>query len=514
MKTTRPVPYSWAEIQQKLGLKPVATPAPARHPRRHVPHFDSASIPELMDRQCADGERTQVLITLAGALFAKGFSLDDCTELCHQWNARNIEPLESNKIDNTCASLQQTDRRNHPERYAHLIDSTPLFDLSAGRIDRYLATDPPLRRWLIKDLLVLSKAAAIIAPGGSSKSQWLLQLAVGVASGVPVADHWEIGERGSALVFFAEDDEDEIHRRLKRITDHLKLEGHGAALQGIEDRLHVFSTIGVDTLLTRRESSGEVTRTGIGERILKMAEQLTNLRLIVFDPASRFRGGEENSNEDATRFVEALETVAKQTGATVLIAHHTNKTSYSPDYEPGQGASRGASALTDGLRWQMNLGRLSAEQLKSIGVPKEQSGRYVAATVTKTNYSSIPAPVLLERLDDGYLSAVSPTQAQQRAQTQAILAILKLLAAQPKPISARRLEDHFGGLSGPLRRSKPDVRELLKVAVQRGILSGGERKPLTITALGDLMLQSGVAQTEDASGQLKKRPPEKNQSNQ
>ena len=505
--------YTWDELATRLGLPTATDLARPGSPGAGVP-TTGTSIPELLVRKCADGERTHHLTKLAGALFAKGFSLRETTGMCSIWNAANHEPLDEDKVVETVESIQRTDRRNHPERFAHLIDSTPLFDLSAGRIDRYLTTNPPRRRWLIKDLLVLGKAAAVIAPGGSSKSQWLLQLAVGVASGVPVADQWEIGERGSALVFFAEDDNDEIHRRIKRITDHLKLEGHGAALQGIEDRLRIFSTIGVDTLLTRRESSGEVTRTGITERILKMAEQLTDLRLIVFDPASRFRGGEENSNEDATRFVEALETLAKQTGATVMIAHHTNKTSYIPDYEPGQGASRGASALTDGLRWQMNLGRLSAEQLKSIGVPKEHGGRYVAATVTKTNYSSIPAPVLLERLDDGYLSAVSPTQAQQRAQTQAILAILKLLAAQPKPISARRLEDHFGGLSGPLKRSKPDVRELLKVAVQRGLLSGGERKPLTITALGALMLQSGVAQTEDASGQLKTRPPEKSQSNQ
>ena len=505
-------PYSWAEIEQKLGLPPITQSKPVQAKRPNLTGHNTTSIPELMQRQCVDGERTHHLITLAGALLAKGFSQDGCISMCHLWNSQNIEPLEDDKIETTCASISKTDMRNHPERYAHLLDSQPLFDLSAGRIDRYLASNPPPRRWILKDLVVLGKAAAIIAPGGSSKSQWLLQLAVGVASGLPVADHWEDGEPGSVLVFFAEDDEDEIHRRLKRITDHLTMEGPAQELQGIEDRLYIYSTIGKDTLLTKRDTSGEVSSTGIVQGILQMAEKINNLKLIIIDPASRFRGGEENSNEDATRFVEALETLAKRTGATVMIAHHTNKGSYSQDHEPGQGASRGASALTDGLRWQMNLGRLTPAQLSAIGASKEQSGQYLAATVTKTNYSAFPAPVLLECLDRGYLTAISAAQSQQCTQTQAILGILgilRVLAAQQKPITTRRLEEDHGGVGGALKRPKHEIRGIVKLAVQRGLLSGGERKPLTITALGTTMLNRPQTDAENASQPSKKTPPQK-----
>ena len=502
-------PYSWADIEQKLGLPPITELKPVQVKPQNLTRHTTTSIPELMQRQCVDGERTHHLVMLAGALLAKGFSQDDCINMCHQWNSRNIEPLEDDKIETTCASLSKTDMRNHPERYAHALDSQPLFDLSEGRIDRYLTNDPPPRRWLLKDLVVVGKAAAIIAPGGSSKSQWLLQLAVGVASGVPVADHWEIGEPGSALVFSAEDDEDEIHRRLKRITDHLTIEGHAQELQGIQNRLHIFSTIGKDTLLTKRDTSGEVSSTGIVQRILLMAEQINDLKLIIIDPASRFRGGEENSNEDATRFVEALETLAKHTGATVMIAHHTNKGSYSQDNEPGQGASRGASALTDGLRWQMNLGRLTPAQLASIGASKDHSGQYVAATVTKTNYSAFPAPVLLERMNDGYLTAISSAQAMQRAQTKAMLGILRVLATQQKPITTRRLEEDHGGIGGALKVTKHEVRGIVKLAVERGLLLGGDRKPLTITALGTAMLNQPPTDEENASKPSKKTSPQK-----
>lgn len=475
--------YTWAEIQDKLGLAEV-TPKPAKVNQPRAVSRAPANIPELLQQQCKDGERTQHLTRLAGALLAKGLSLEDITAMCLMWNANNIEPLEEDKIEHTCASIQKSDQRNHPERYQSAQVAAPLFDLSAGRIDRYIQTDPPPRRWLLDELLVLGKVGAIVAPGGSSKSQWLLQLAVGVATGLPVAEYWKIGEKGQVLMLCAEDDHDEIHRRIKRIVNHLALAGHVNELQGIEDRLYVFSTIGYDTLLTKRGSTGEVSATHVVDHILALSEQLSDLKLIIVDPASRFRGGEENSNEDATRFVEALETIAKKTGASTLIAHHTNKVSYGADAEPGQGASRGASALTDGLRWQMNMGRLSDRQLTEVGASKDQSGRYVAATVTKTNYSAFPAPVLLERMDDGYLTAISAQSAKQRKEMIAILAIVRTVASQPHQITARQLEDRFGGVGSVLKTPKQDLRELIKIAIARGFLTGGDRKKLQVTQQG------------------------------
>lgn len=61
---------------------------------------------------------------------------------------------------------------------------------------------------------------------------------------------------------------------LKRITDHLTMEGHAQELQGIEDRLYIYSTIGTNTLLTKRDQSGEVSLTGIVQRILLMTDMV------------------------------------------------------------------------------------------------------------------------------------------------------------------------------------------------------------------------------------------------
>ncbi|HRN64081.1 MAG TPA: AAA family ATPase, partial [Alicycliphilus sp.] len=244
-----PPSYTWDQLAAKLGL-------PTRLPSKQLQRaplkrtvLSNESIDSLLHTPCNDGERTEHLTTLIGKLLAAKHGPDEALALCHQWNQQNHEPLDDDKIESTFASILASDQRNHPERYQAQLPLAPLFPLDKGHIDHYISTDPPPRRWLVNDTIVLGKAGAIVAPGGSSKSQWLLQLAVGVATGLPVANHWQVSQPGNVLVFCAEDDDDEIHRRLKRITDQLRLDGHDPAALGIADRLRVFSTIGQETLL-------------------------------------------------------------------------------------------------------------------------------------------------------------------------------------------------------------------------------------------------------------------------
>jgi len=327
-----------------------------------------------------------------------------------------------------------------------------------------------------------------VAPGGSSKSQWMLQLGVSVATGIDLAGHWRVGEVGGVLVLCAEDDEDEIHRRIHKIKDYLTFIGRRNELAPLPDRLFVFSTIGTDTLLTRREMSGEVVRTINVDRIALMAADIPDLKLIVIDPISRFRGGEENSNEDATRFVEALERLAQMTGATVMAAHHASKAS-TKESEANQSASRGASALTDGLRWQMNLTPPNDRQAKEMGLLPSELKQYVVATVTKTNYSAPPLPVLLRREDGGYLMAVSGSQARNSAEVESVVRVMRIVINQAGPVTARWLEDQHGGVTKATKVSKGRLREVIRLAFERGWMAGGGRKPLTVTPDGEGILK-------------------------
>jgi len=84
------------------------------------------------------------------------------------------------------------------------------------------------------------------------------------------------------------------------------------------------------------------------------------------DPASQFIGPEvEKDNAAATRFVQILQTWAARewhsanegAGPSVLVAHHSSQSAADErfyEYLNNPNASRGATGLTNGVRWQGN----------------------------------------------------------------------------------------------------------------------------------------------------------------
>lgn len=137
---------------------------------------------------CADGEPPTTSSRWPVPCWPKGFRWMTASA-CAILNCKNIEPLKHDKIEVT---LSKTDQRNHPERYAHLLDSQPLFDLSAGRIWTAISPAVPAAPLAAQRPHRAGQGQCNHRARRQQQTQWLLQLAVGVASGLPVADHWDI----------------------------------------------------------------------------------------------------------------------------------------------------------------------------------------------------------------------------------------------------------------------------------------------------------------------------------
>ena len=314
---------TFAEVVQALELD-----LSVAQTRQHLATVANATlyspvIAEDFFRVCRDTERTPHLTRIAGYFIGRGMDQATATEFCLSWNARNDPPLDRSKVSDTVASLVRTHARNHP------IDhdpGAPLFDMAAARVDRFLDADPPARRWVLTDCLPLGRVGLLVAPGGTGKSQLALQLAIAVATGTGLADWWAVGEKGPVLALFAEEDEEELHRRLRAILRaRISSPDNKAFVAELRNNLHIKSMTGADNLMTRAEAGGSVTRTDFAERLCLTVASVPGVKLVIIDPVSRFRGGNENYAEDATRFVEAAELIAKTTGATVLLLHHANK---------------------------------------------------------------------------------------------------------------------------------------------------------------------------------------------
>lgn len=360
----------------------------------------------------------------------------------------------------------------------------PLFNIQDAKVHRFVNTPPPKRRWLLHNTLPLGKVGMVVAPGGTGKSFLMIQLALAVATNTRLANHWQVDSPGSCLILCAEEDDEDLHHRLKAVLDS-SFANSPALQQLITDRVHIKSMLTVDNLMTHANDRGEIVQTDYVDRLALTLLQFTDLKLIVIDPASRFRGGNENAAQDTTRFVEALELLRSATGATVLVVHHTNKGSMSAD-EVNQGASRGSSALTDGVRWQMSLSKPTAKQAQALGIVKHCLNQYVLATITKNNGAPPQDPVLLQRLPGGILEAVAASAPRQSPEL-ALVTLIQSEANAKRTHTANSIEKHFSGTKGPLGLSASALRKLISACTQMGYLRKRTTKPLnTLEPTGNL----------------------------
>lgn len=356
----------------------------------------------------------------------------------------------------------------------------PLFDLQDAKVDRFVRTPAPKRRWLLHNTLPLGKVGMLVAPGGTGKSFLMIQLAVAVATHTRLADHWQVDSPGASLILCAEEDDEDLHHRLQDVlaatTAHTP-----ATQQLIEQHVHIKSMLAIDNLMTHANDRNEIVQTDYVARLVLTAQQIPDLKLIIIDPASRFRGGNENAAQDTTRFVEALERLRSATGATVLLVHHTNKGSINSE-DVTQGASRGSSALTDGVRWQMSLSKPTKKQATDAGVSTHDLHQYVLATITKNNGAPPQSPVMLLRGPGGVLSA-AVTSVPSQSPEKALITLIQLENAAKRTHTANSLEKKFSGTNGCLKLSAVALRKVIASCVQLKYLRKRTTKPMNLLEL-------------------------------
>ena len=270
---------------------------------------------------------------------------------------------------------------------------------------------PPERRWLLKrpaapeeesahprGFLPLGKVGMLAAAGGAGKTMALAQLAAAVATGRPWLGHYTIPaeSRGPVLLALGEEDEEEVRRRLYDIREGLALtpEEWGA----LKQNLMILPLAGrAVQLVSAQGRDGKPEETPFFHELRRRIEGAgVDWRLLVLDPLSRWAGPEtETDNFAATRFVAAVESLSQVPGnPTVLLAHHTTKVARR-GLDAGEAtAARGASALTDGVRWVANLLYPEGSSLPHL-------------SLVKSNYTARAPALPMKREEGGVLRALS-----------------------------------------------------------------------------------------------------------
>ncbi len=311
-----------------------------------------------------------------------------------------------------------------------------LADFEARRL---LAGDLPPLAWTFTDFMLTQNVGLLVGPPGTGKSFFALLLASAVACGRGCEGILEAGVRGRVLVLAGEEDARIIPRRLRRLRDHLFPDGYGRDFNVDADEadflenLIVVPLAGQRLRLLDKEGPGAPATTDVFDDLVSLC-QGKNLQLVVIDPQSRFYGLDENDNSASTVFIEILEKLAAETGASVLCLHHVNKTAMTKKdgfrVALGQGAARGASGFTGAVRAQMNLVTLTAEEARRelcLTGPVEE-GEYLALAFPKCSYGPPRPVVFLHRLPGGVLVAVEAPE--REGQKEAETATLEWIVAK------------------------------------------------------------------------------------
>lgn len=334
-----------------------------------------------------------------------------------------------------------------------------------------LKEQPPPRRWLLerpdeetngttrKGVLAMGKTGLLVAPGGVGKTLALVQLAIAVATGRTWLDHFHTPNPGRVLLVLAEEDIEEIHRRVYSVTRAMRLTDEQLDL--CAQNIVAMPLAGVHAALVESHGGRTVETELLGALRKKLGE--SEWCLVILDPLSRFAGGDtEKDNAAATRFVEAAESLAKVKGSpAVLIAHHTSKPPRKDRNGPvSADDARGASALGAGVRWVANL-----EAIADGGA---------RLTVTKSNYAPKGAALHLIRDFDqgGYLRTLTSEELRLRAEAGERKTAEEISALQGRIRVV--LEEHPGlskdKLAEKLQTRKQHVRTAVDNLAQMGLV--------------------------------------------
>ncbi len=211
----------------------------------------------------------------------------------------------------------------------------------------------PEQKWLVRHWLPAATVALLYGAGGEGKTLLLQMLMTSTASGRP----W-LGldvEPGVAIGLFSEDDEDEMHRRQEAINQAM-----GVSYEDLAD-MHWTVPVGTDNTLIRFEQDGAPKWT---DRYLDFADQVRALQpsLIVLDVAADLYGGNENDRGQVAQFLKAqLGSLARETGAVILIAAHPSKSSISSG-----DLDSGSTGWNGGVRTRLTLATPKGEDGEQV----------------------------------------------------------------------------------------------------------------------------------------------------
>jgi RecA-family ATPase len=330
--------YQYAKLEQLLA----ATPEPLLHRKRPPQGGNGASpdnpflafaaaylgeIPLDVDQMLADmvyrgpgggGNAHDTLLRCSAALLTRGEKREPVIERClaalEAAAARSglmIDPgRERPIIEGMCDDWIA----KHPEIKERESDERPIL-LPFLNFAAWDDMPVPPMEWAVPDRYPIGHATLCSGDGGTGKSRTKLHLC---AAHVLGRDWLGVNpKQGPALFVDAEDDEQEIHRRLAQILEHYGARFSDAWSSG----LHLVSLVGHDPVLGALNRNGRIEPTKLYKELLERVGDIKPVMTAIASSADVFAGN-EIARDQVRQFIHLLNRLAIAAhGGLALISH-------------------------------------------------------------------------------------------------------------------------------------------------------------------------------------------------
>ncbi len=307
----------------------------------------------------------------------------------------------------------------------------------------------PPRVWHVRDLIPTGQPTMFSGDGGTGKSLIAMQLAIATVTGT----QW-LGldaREGNALYLSAEDDRNELHRRIAAIGDMRSMH-----------RLTLRSLAGQDALLAApRDRTGVLARTPLFEDLdaRMMAEKPV---LLVLDTLADFFGGNENDRAQARQFIGMLRGLSIRHQCAVLLLSHPSVAGIAS----GVGTS-GSTAWNNSVRSRLYLSRI----VNNEGFEPNPDVRRL--TVKKSNYGRIGKEILLHWHNGVFVGDDIPTLIENIAKAETVfLKLLSEFATQGRHVNAAGGQSYAPNVFADHPASAGITKRAFKAAMEKLLATG------------------------------------------
>ena len=294
------------------------------------------------------------------------------------------DPFTPDDVETGMPDWHPEDPRYDPGRLSQIGRRASIIVPQPSRTSRFFKASElhgrpvPEREWLVEDLIPDRTVTMLSGDGGTGKSLLALQLTVAAATG-----GWWIGRRvkpGRAIYLSAEDDEDELHRRLADIV-----RAERGSLSDLE-HLTIRSLAGEDALLAI-ETHVALAASSLLAELEAAAAAEQDVRVIVLDTLADLYPANENDRAKVRQFIGLLRGLALRLRTAVVLLGHPSLSGLMS----GSGSS-GSTAWNNSVRSRLYLERIADGEGPDRHEPDPDRRRL---TTKKANYGRVGEEIML-----------------------------------------------------------------------------------------------------------------------